>query len=166
VPIYNFRFNHPNGGPGLFPPGLAFAGAFMPVEIHVPPQMADLLTRDGKPVPDGVSGVAIIDTGATFTSIDESILKGLGLASVGPIVSGTANGPAVHQMYPARIVFPTIPGFDVNAQQAVGVNLTGQAIPTAPKQPPQRIVALIGRNLLANWLFVWNGPAGQWSISF
>ena len=162
MPIYNFRFNHPNGGPDRYPLGLSLAGAFMPVEIHVPSPIAALLARDQKPVPSPATGVAIIDTGATYTAVDESVLQRLGLAPVGPIASGTANGPVVHQIYPARLLIPTLPGYDPQVQQVVGVNLAGQFVAT---RPPQKIVALIGRNLLANWLMVWNGPAGEWSVS-
>lgn len=58
----------------LSPVGLRELGAYFPIEVHVPTQIADALTKQGASVPTPVSGVGLIDTGATITCIEETIL--------------------------------------------------------------------------------------------
>lgn len=143
------------------PNGLTNLGAFFPIEVHVPPQIAQALINAGKTVPNCFKSLALIDTGATFTCVDEPILRNLGLNPVGIVTSGTANGPVRQNIYPARIAFPT-KGWTVDLAQAVGVNLAGQAI---PKTPPEPIIALLGRNLLQHWVFIYNGPGAYWTVA-
>ena len=137
-------------------------GAFFPIEVHVPPKIAEALTKTGKPVPKGIAGLGLIDTGATLTCISEDVLKTLGLNPFDIVNSGTADGPKKQSVYPARIVFPT-KGWTLDLQKAVGVNLAGQII---PKTPPEPIIALLGRNLLQHWIFTYNGVGGFWTVSF
>jgi hypothetical protein len=87
------------------------------------------------------------------------MLTSLGLNPVGVVASGTAAGPTRQSLYVARLTFPML-GWAGDLQVA-GVDLTGQQVATSPPQP---IVALLGRNLLQNWMLVWNGSGGVWSI--
>jgi hypothetical protein len=137
-------------------------GAFFPIEIHVPPKIAEALTKAGKPVPKCVPGLGLIDTGATLTCISEDVLKGLGLNPFDVVNSGTADGPKKQNVYPARIVFPT-KGWTLDLQKAVGVNLKGQVI---DKIPPEPVIALLGRNLLQHRIFIYNGVGGIWTVAF
>ena len=130
----------------------------------MPPQIAEVLTQQGQPIPAGVAGLALIDTGATMTCVHEQILTSLGLNPIGVATNGTANGPVRQNIYPARVVFPEA-GWTVDVSQVVGVNLTGQQIVLAPDRPAQPIIALLGRNLLQHWQLVWNGPGGYWTVS-
>jgi len=136
-------------------------GAFFPIEVHVPPAIAALLNDQNLPVPAPLSGLALIDTGATLTCVHETLLARLGLNPIGVITSGTASGPVQQNVYPARIVFPA-QGWTIDLAGVAGVNLAGQQVATTPPQP---IIALIGRNILQNWLMVWNGPAAFWSVA-
>jgi len=141
--------------------GLTQLGAFFPVEVHVPPQIADVMVKAGQVIPKGISGIGLIDTGATLTCIEENALISLGLHPIGQVNSGTANGLKPCNVYPARIVFPT-KGWTFDLGQAMGVNLAGQTIPT---NPPQPIIALLGRNLLERSVFIYNGITGLWTIT-
>lgn len=163
MPVHNGFIRDAAGNAS--PAGLRQLGAFFPIEIHVPPPIAELLTQQGQPVPSGVSGLALVDTGATLTCVHEPILTGLGLNPISVVQSGTANGLVPQNVYPARLVFPST-GWTVDAQQAVGVNLGGQTMQLDATQPPQAVIALLGRNLLEHWVLVWNGPVGFWSVSF
>lgn len=58
-------------------------GPILQVTIGVARAIAEKLTADGKPVPAPISGTALIDTGATKTSIDESVVSALSLPTVG-----------------------------------------------------------------------------------
>ncbi len=159
MPTHNQFILDSNGKPN--PIGLTYMGAFFPIEVQLPPQIAQTLVAAGKPMPNCVKGLALIDTGATMTCIDEPVLTGLGLNPVGVVNSGTANGPVKQNIYPARIVFPA-QGWTVDITQVTGVNLAGQVIPTTPPAP---IIALIGRNILLNWVFIYNGPGGFWTVT-
>jgi len=144
-----------------YPAGLTNVGAFFPIEVHVPPQIAEAMTAAGQSVPNCVAGLALIDTGATLTCVHEPILHSLNLNPVGVVNSGTANGPKRQNVYPARIVFPT-KGWTLDLGQAVGVDLTGQVV---LKEPPEPIIVLLGRNALQSWVFIYNGPAGYWTVA-
>jgi predicted aspartyl protease len=107
--------------------------------------------------------MALIDTGATNTCVHEAILQTLGLNPIGSITSGTAAGPVQHNRYPARLEFPG-DGIDREFTSVVGVNLTGQFVRLSTGVHP--IIALIGRDVLADWVFTYNGVAGEVTISF
>jgi hypothetical protein len=109
--------------------------------------------------------MGLIDTGATYTCVHEPLLVALGLPPINVIQSGTANGPVQQNVYAARVNFPQI-GWDVGLIQVIGVNLAGQMTPASHGLTPFAIVALIGRDLLAQCSLHWEGPAGFWSISW
>jgi hypothetical protein len=159
VPIFNRWVIDQNKDPN--PNGLSVMGAIVPIEIHIPSQLAQVLTDAGQPLPNCAKGIALIDSGATSTCVHESILTGLNLHPVGVMACGTANGPALRSVYPVRLVLPTM-SVTVDNTQSVGVDLTGQQALTVPPEP---IIALIGRNLLQQWVFTYNGPGGFWTVS-
>ncbi|MBI2767451.1 MAG: hypothetical protein HYX53_16270 [Chloroflexi bacterium] len=80
---------------------------------------------------------------------------------VDTIAMGTANGPVTQNVYAARIFFPAT-GWSLELEQVIGSNLAGQTIPI---QPPQQLICLIGRNTLRDWVLVWNGPGGFWTVA-
>lgn len=159
MPVHT-SFNYDKDGK-LSAKALSLAGAFFPIEVHVPPKIADVMVKAGQAVPKSVSGIGLIDTGATLTCIQEDILVSLGLNPIGQVNSGTANGPKPCNIYPARIVFPT-QGWTLDLGKAMGVNLAGQVIPI---KPPQPIIALLGRNLLEHCVFIYNGIMGLWTVA-
>ena len=145
------------------PVALTQAGPAFQIEVHVPLQIAEALGKEGKAVPSPVSGAALIDTGASITCIDEAILKdSLNLSPIGTATAGTADGPVQRNVYPGRLVFPT-KSWTLDLDGAMGVDLTGQMIRT---NPPQKVIALIGRNLLEKWIFTYNRPGAFWTVSF
>ncbi len=159
MPVHNHFLRDHNKEPN--PSLLTAVGAFFPIEIHVPPPIAQVLTDKGESIPEPASGLALIDTGATMTCVHEAMLTKLGLSPIGLITSGTAGGPVQQSLYPARLVFPTT-GWAVDLAAVAGVNLSGQQIAS---DPPQPIIALVGRNILEHWVFVWNGPGGHWTVA-
>ena len=161
MPIHNGLITDPSGS--FSPDGLIAVGAFFAIEVHVPPEIAEVLTQQGQPIPTPVSGFALIDTGATLTCVHERALLDLGLNPVGTVNSGTAHGQVQQSLYPARIVFPA-QGWTVDIGSVAGVDLSGQVLNIAPS--PQRIIALIGRNFLKQCVLVWNGTNGSWTICF
>lgn len=161
MPTHNRFFRDAAGQLGLSPGLLATVGAVLPIEIHVPPIIAQTLTDRGDPVPAPIAGMALIDTGATFTCVHEPVLQQLGLNPIGVTTSGTAAGPVQQSQYPARLVSPD-QAWTFDVASVIGVDLSGQQVPL---DPPQDLIALIGRNLLQYCVLVWNGPGGFWTLS-
>lgn len=157
--VHNQYLNHPDLS-GHQPGPLIQVGAVFHIEVHVPPQIAQALSDQGKPIPAPVPGMGLIDTGATLTAVHQPALQSLGLNPVSTVELGTANGRVTQSMYPARIVIPT-KGRVVD-MPVVGVDLSGQQIQI---DPPQPLIVLIGRDLLASWVMIWNGPSGCWTVA-
>ena len=125
-------------------------GLHLAIEIHVHPTLAARLQQEEKPIPPPVVGRALVDTGATFTAIDQSVATRLELAPVDTIQSGTAGGQKLCPRYAVRLNFPGGGIPDATFQRAVGVDLTGGGF-----------IALLGRDFLTKFVMVWNGPLGH-----
>ena len=64
------------------PAGLIKRGPIVPVEIHIPTELADHLLKQGKPVPQPVSGACLVDTGTGKTAVDDAMIQSLGVAPI------------------------------------------------------------------------------------
>ncbi len=105
-----------------------------------------------------MTGLALIDTGATRSCVDSQVISTLGVNPIGITVLGTARGRSQHHLYPAKFSFPAI-RFEVEFGSVVGVDLTGQG---AGKT---RIVALIGRDVLSRCILIYHGTKGSFSLA-
>jgi hypothetical protein len=162
--LNSYSFQAP--GPGQIPlqpspQALMTTGPLIQIQIEIPAALAAIMQAANQPIPAPVDGMALIDTGATITSIHAPILTGLGINPVGVANVGTAGGPQQQSTYPARFSFPgtPLPGFEM--AQVIGCDLTGQTVLNQ-----RQLIALIGRDVLANAILVYNGSAGMFSLSF
>lgn len=163
MPTFNsFSFQQVPGQTGIQPSAQALVGSgpIIRVQIEIAKALAESLQVANKPIPTPVMGVALIDTGASITSFDESVVTKLGINPNGVVMVGTAGGPQQQFTYQVRFSFPgtAFPGFE--HPRVLGCNLTGQ---TVLNQQP--VIALIGRDVLARFVFVYNGTVGMWSLS-
>lgn len=133
---------------------LMISGPRLDVEVHVPPAFEKLLVKEGKPIPKPVVGKALIDTGATISAVDDSVITSLGVQPVGVADVLTPAGPTKQNQYPVRFDFPGsgLPG--LNVHQAIGSVLLSQGF-----------VALIGRDALSAVVFIYNGPGGFFTFA-
>jgi hypothetical protein len=115
--------------------------------------------------PFSILAMAHLDTGASVTSIDIALAKHLNLIPMGLSTSGTAAGP---QSMPTFVIdlsfrvdlspFPNLQigscklGFDLQQCLANPNDLRNFGI-------------LIGRDVMARWNIVWNGPTSTVFIS-
>jgi hypothetical protein len=143
------------------PQSLARNGPCVRVQIEVSNVLAQALQTANQPIPVPVEGIAIIDTGASITSCDASVIARLGINPNGVAAVGTAGGPQHLSTYQARFSFPGAPLPAFEHPRVLGANLSGQSI---LNQEP--VIALIGRDVLSRSVFVYNGSAGVWSLSF
>lgn len=160
MPTFNNQFFHAQTkqpDPG----GLATAGPILQIEIQVPQAVAKSLSDNGQPIPKPIVGYGLVDTGASFTCVDEAQLKALLLNPVGVASVGTANGPAQQNVYACHIRIPA-QDLHVELSPVLGANLSSQHVMIEGTPP---LVALLGRNLLQFGVLVYNGTYGVWSFS-
>ena len=141
--------NQPSGA------ALRQQGPRLQVEVSIHPTLAQHLQTQNQPVPAPAVGWALIDTGATLSCVDDSVIQQLHIQPVGIIQIGTAGGPQNQAQYPAQFSFPGTPFPQMNFSTVIGVHLTGQGI-----------IALIGRDVLQHFVMIYNGGLGQVILSF
>lgn len=115
--------------------------------------MVQTLSAQGSAVPAPRQGLALIDTGASSTCIDDQAAQEMSL----PVVDVAKMTSASHDahpcnLYPIQITLPQ--GISFGAPRAMGANLKAQGL-----------VAIIGRDILQMCTLFYNGPAGQLTIS-
>jgi predicted aspartyl protease len=134
-------------------PGLIQLGPRIPVVIHVPDQFAAELTKQGKPVPPPISGFALIDTGAGSTCIDEEAAKTLGLPVINVVdMSSASHGSHKANVYPTKLQMTGLP-VGINTASAIGAPLA-----------KQKLLALIGRDVLSRFILIYNGANGEFTL--
>ena len=144
MPIYEFQTSPPEA--------LRTRGPCCPVEVSLPQTLIDQLTQRGQKIPPPESGNALIDTGASVSAVDLSIISKLRLNPIGIATVGTAGGPAKRNLYPARFILHRL---SVELEAVIGANLK-----------PFDIIALIGRDILSRFLLIYHGPAGRVTLTF
>ena len=138
---------------------LAAEGAVIDLLVGVSDPRQQALLAANQPVPSPVPIRALIDPGASITCIEDSVLQPLALVPTG-IVSmttpSTGATPAFCNQYDVSLLlshpliayrFSAIPVLECKA-------LSGT------------FKALLGRDLLRHCLFVYDGPAGRFSLAF
>jgi hypothetical protein len=160
VSVYNniFLGPAPNGGNKINPKLLFDAGPLINVVISLPKALETAYTQQNNPLPQPLSGIALIDTGAKKTCVQDSIMQKLKVSTIGQVTSNTANGARQCNLYPAHFSFPSA-HIEIDFTSVVEVNLTGQTF------NGQQIIALIGRDVLANCVFIYNGALGMYTLS-
>jgi hypothetical protein len=155
VPIYKGKFSPPNQLPAPPNPTPLFqVGPIVEVQIAVPTVLGQQLAKSNQPIPQPVTGIALIDTGATLSAVGSPVLAQLGLNPVGTANVGTAGGQVPQNLYPTRMTLTRLNlSLDYNA--VLGVDLTGQSI-----------IALLGRDFLQSVVLIYDGPAAEFTLAF
>jgi hypothetical protein len=99
MPVQHINFQAPGAQPGQAPgtaqpspAALIQIGPVIQVLVGVPTPLAASLQARNLPVPTPVSGLALIDTGATKSAVAESVAQTLGIQPSGIVNVGTAAG--------------------------------------------------------------------------
>ena len=150
MPVYKSKLHSEGQVPLPANPGLLIGtGPLVPVQIEVPEALAKLLADAGKAAPPPATGMALIDTGATASVVDVSLVDSLGVNPVGTVKVGTAGGPVTQPVFPIRIQLQG-PAFTFDFSRVTGAPLKEMGI-----------VALLGRDVLAKMLLVYDGPTSE-----
>lgn len=118
------------------------------------------LKEAGQPIPPLKLIRGLVDTGASTTAIDPSVIQGLGITPTGsmPILTpSTGPNPVQVNTFDVGIVIPIFSGqtFSLGAVQVFESSLSVQGIQ-----------ALIGRDILKNGLLVYDGRNNIFSLAF
>lgn len=128
------------------------------VGISVPRSQALVAAGQTPPAPVPIRG--LLDTGASNTCVDPSVLQQLGLSPTGSCLVNTPTtgaAPMSAELYDVAFLIP------VNG----GVPLFSQTMPVMASEllAAQGFHALIGRDILSQCVFVYNG-SGFFTLSY
>ena len=144
-----------NGKDVLLPPPLALAlrGPVVQVTVTIEENAGKGLLAQGKSLPTPKAGLALIDTGATGTCIDDQAARDLSL----PVIDVAKMTSATHQdqqcsVYPVQIHIP--PALTFNCPRTIGAALAAQGL-----------LILIWRDVLQQCNLFYNGLVGQFTLS-
>jgi hypothetical protein len=134
--------------------------ARLPVLVSVSAPTAADLHRAQQPVPSPIAALAEIDSGASITGVDLPLLGQLGLQSGTTRSLHTPVTGAVPQSFPLYEVSLTLPhpavvSYHLGLLPVVGANLAAQGIQV-----------LLGRDVLAHCVFIYNGPGDTYTLCF
>lgn len=139
-----------------------FSGPLIQVALGLSEPHRDALIRAGKTPPPFVHGTFLIDTGASCTCVDPGLVAPLGLVATGammiqtPSTNGTPH--ACHQYDVALVIPPATPSdphFFIGAMPILETPLRTQGID-----------GLLGRDVLQRCVYINNGPAGIFILSY
>ena len=128
-------------------------GPVIQVTATIEQNAGKALLAKGVALPTPKSGLALIDTGASNTCIDDDVARELGLPVI-DIAHMQSASHAKHQcnVYPVTIDIPGV--VNLNSPRTMGAALAGQGL-----------LALIGRDVLGRCTLFYNGPLGQITLS-
>ena len=117
-----------------------------------------LVRPDGTKDAEPQQGVAVIDTGATLTCVDAETAKRAGWPMIDTARLSSVTHPDHEVPVFAGHLFSTTLRRNIHVARWMGVNLR-------PNQAALPVVALIGRDLLQQALFIYNGQDGSFSLA-
>jgi hypothetical protein len=131
--------------------------------IYVSTGRRSALQAQNIAVPDGRLVRALVDTGASFTSIEPAVLIALGLTPTGTMdIVTPSTGAGTH----------TADTYDVDlmvagaSQHDPPLRLENLRVAACELFLRQGIHALIGRDVLTRCIFIYNGGQGTFSLAF
>jgi len=152
MPVHDWGLG---AGPGQPDPSLLERhGPVIPAQIEIPTVLAQQMQRAGAPVPQPVTGNALIDTGATLSAVDAQVLTSLGIASTGIVPVWTPSGPTRQPVFASKVAIPAM-RLVVEIPRVLGAQLQGAGI-----------IALLGRDFLRHTLFEYNGTLGILTLAY
>jgi hypothetical protein len=158
MPIFNFQLiaqgKAPDGKTINIAPSLALyqRGPVVPASITLGQSMAKPLLAQGKGVM-GQPGIALIDTGATNSAVDDQTALDLKI----PVIDQGKMTSTTHEGQPCNI-YPI--------QLTVGNTLIFQVPRCAgAKLKPMGLIAIIGRDILQSCTLIYNGGLGSITLA-
>ncbi len=134
--------------------GLQRQGPCVQVSIGLAQSLASQLLQQGHTLPKPISGIALIDTGASSTCIDSNVAQQLELPVVNVVnIASASHASSQQNVYPIQIEVVGLP-ISIEAPNAIGAALNSQGL-----------IALIGRDVLQHCTLFYNGITGAFTLS-
>lgn len=128
-------------------------GARVTVQIAVPASYAKQLTDSGQPVPPPQVVKAMIDSGASISTVSDAVAAAAGLQQVGSVPIGGVGGTSTRPIYSASFGVPDY-GITLDPIEIAGVSL-----------PVGGFEVLLGRDVLRKLEFDYTGPHGAFLLT-
>jgi predicted aspartyl protease len=135
------------------------SGAVISVRIEVSPRQAFALRQRGRPVPIGVDILAVVDTGASCSVLDEQIIRRLSLAPLGRV---SIHTPSTGQAYVQRGSY--LASIILGAGEPGRIEFVSRVIES--ELASQGFLALIGRDVLSRCILTFDGPADRFVLEY
>jgi hypothetical protein len=116
--------------------------------------------KNNSPVPQPKTGYGLIDTGASISGIFEPILKELNIVPIDSIILSTPGGNRNASVYPARVSFPALKVTGYSMSRVVGNDANWKT--TDGKD----VIMLLGRDLLAQFVMIYNGRFNMVTLAY
>lgn len=134
-------------------PNLHGVGPVVEVRLAVGTIIEEVLRQNNQAIPTPLPVLSMIDTGATGTVIQESLINQLNLNPVGATLITTPSSTNVQcYEYLMRILFPN--------------NVVVETVVIAAPLQGQHIQCLIGRDVLRHGVFIYTGYIDTFTLSF
>ncbi|MHB8409388.1 MAG: aspartyl protease family protein [Acidiferrobacterales bacterium] len=143
-------------------------GPILQAFIAVSPPRQTVLQKAGQPVPPPQLGTFLVDTGASGTCVDPSLLVALGITPKGitSVQTPSTNGAAaLCPVYDVQLI--VIPAMQSPPKTPISFMPHVRSISVIGAQlVHQGIHGLIGRDVLEQWLLIYNGQVGVFTLSW
>jgi hypothetical protein len=102
--------------------------------------------------------MAILDTGAYVSAIDLGVFQHFSIPPIDKVYFNSAGGYAKSEIFPARLSFPELNLPKLEMERVIGCNLgwTGRG--------DDEFLMLMGRDILKNFLVVYDGVHSEWLL--
>jgi hypothetical protein len=138
-------------------------GLLIMAAVGVSQERKHALTTASKTIPALVPIHALIDTGASSTCIDPSVLKSLDLTPTGNCLintPSTGRTPVPADQYDVSLIIPA------QTKEHIPFILSTLAVVCADLLTPQGYHALIGRDVLEHCVLTYNGAAKFFTLAY
>lgn len=128
-------------------------GAIVNVQIQVPASLAQQMQASGQPIPPPQVVRAMVDTGASISTVTDAVATAAGLQQVGSVPIGGVGGMSTRPIYSAYFGLPDYQ-ISVDPIEIAGVSL-----------PVGQFDVLLGRDVLKALMLTYTGPHGLFALT-